>query len=66
MRIALKVIFWLMVCLLALSFVFTIAGSATNHDGILVAGVIGWLASSFLLFAWLVLLMLARAKRYEL
>lgn len=65
LRSALGVVFWLVLCLLALSFIFTIVGSTTNNDGILTAGIIGWLVTSFAVFSWLVLWIWARTQRYK-
>jgi len=64
-RRALTALFWCTAILLALSFVFTICGSAANHDGLLFAGIIGWLTTSFLVFTWLVLWMWSRTGRYR-
>jgi hypothetical protein len=58
-------LFWFIPGLLALSLVFTIFGSAADYEGILVAGIVSWLVSSFLLFAWLVLLVATRTRRYK-
>ena len=60
-----KVIFWLIPALLAASLALTIIGGATNHGGLLNAGIVGWLASSALFFVWLVLWIWTRRKRYE-
>ena len=65
MKSALKVTLLIMVLLLALSFVFTIVGSASNHDGLLNTGIIAWLVTSLLFFIWLVITMLARTRRYK-
>ena len=65
LRSALIVVFWLILCLLALSLVFTIIGSTTNNDGILAAGIIGWLVTSFVAFSWLVLWIWVRTQRYK-
>lgn len=65
MKSALKITLWILILLLALSFVFTIVGSALNHDGFLNAGIIAWLITSSLFFAWLVVTMLARTRRYK-
>jgi len=64
-RGALIVLFWSAVLLLSLSFVFTIIGSAVNQDVLLDAGIIGWLATTCLLFTWLVIWMLTRTRRYR-
>jgi hypothetical protein len=64
MKAALKILFSSVPGALILAFAFTIIGSFTNHDGLLGAGVIAWLAGSFMFFAWLVILMWARRKKY--
>lgn len=65
MRSAVKVLFWSIPALLAASLVLTIMGSSTNHNGLLNAGIAGWLASSALIFVWMVLWVWTRAKRYQ-
>lgn len=64
-RRTLAALFWTAVILLPVSFIFTIIGSAANLNGVLNAGIIGWLATSFLLFAWLVLWIWAKTETYE-
>ncbi len=59
-----KPLFVLVVCLLVLALAFTIIGSSTGHDGLLDAGIIMWLATSALAFAWVVLAVWSMAKRY--
>ncbi len=65
MRSAIKILFWSIACLLVLSLVFTIIGSSLNYDGLLNAGIIGWLVTSFLVFAWFVLWIWTGTKRYK-
>ena len=62
---ALKVFFWLAVLILILSFIFTIIGSAVNLEVLLNVGIICWLVTTFLFFAWLVIAVLIRTKRYK-
>ncbi len=61
---ALRVFFWLTICLLAVSLLLTIIGSSGNRDAILNAGIIAWLATTCLFFVWLVLWIWSKAKRY--
>jgi NhaP-type Na+/H+ or K+/H+ antiporter len=61
----LEFLFWAVVLLLALAFAFTIIGSAMNLNGVLNAGIVSWLAASFLFFVWLVLWIWSRTKRYK-
>ena len=65
MRSALRVLFWSLVSLLALSLLFTIIGSSINTQALLDTGIVGWLITCLLLFAWLVLWFWTRAKRYK-
>jgi hypothetical protein len=64
MRRLVKVLFWFIPAVLAVSLVMTIVGSSTNHSGLLNAGIIGWLASSAFIFVWLVLFIGTRTRRY--
>jgi hypothetical protein len=58
-----RILFWPVVGLLALSLVLTIIGGSMNYNAVLEIGIIAWLATSFLFFAWLVLCMWGRTKR---
>ncbi len=65
MKSAVKVTFWAIPALLAVSFVLTIVGSSINQNGLLNAGIIGWLASSAFIFVWLVLFIWTRTGKYQ-
>jgi hypothetical protein len=65
MKRVVKALFWSIPALLAVSIVLTIVGSSTNHNGMLNAGIIGWLASSAFIFAWLVLFIWTRTRKYQ-
>ncbi|MDY6794402.1 MAG: hypothetical protein SWK76_03835 [Actinomycetota bacterium] len=58
-------LFWLVIWLLIASLILTISGSTFNSNPVLNIGIVSWLASSFLLFAWLVIWMLSRSSRYR-
>jgi len=59
------ILFWSVVILLIVAFALTILGSAQNNNALLIAGIVLWLATCVLFFAWLVLLVLARSKKYR-
>ena len=59
------ILFFALLCALLLALVFTIFGSSTGHDGLLAAGIIGWFATTCLLFALVVLAVWTGRKRYE-
>ena len=60
-----SILFWSVVLLLIVAFVLTILGSVRNNNPVLIAGFVLWFATCVLFFAWLVLLVLARSKKYR-
>lgn len=65
MKRLLKALFWALPAVLAVSLVLTIVGSSTNHGGLLNAGIAGWLATSAIIFAWLVIFIWTRTEKYR-
>jgi preprotein translocase subunit SecF len=63
-RRVLIIFFWLVICLMAVSLLLTIIGSTENWDTVLYIGIIAWLATTCMFFAWLVLWFWSRSKRY--
>lgn len=59
------ILFWSVVILLIIAFSLTILGSAQNNNAVLITGIVLWLATCVLFFAWLVLLVLTRSKKYS-
>jgi uncharacterized Tic20 family protein len=60
-----SILFWSVVVLLIVAFVLTILGSAKNNNAVLITGFVLWFATCVLFFVWLVLLVLARSKKYR-
>ena len=59
-----SILFWSVVLLLIVAFVLTILGSVRNNNTVLIIGFVLWFATCVLFFVWLVLLVLARSKKY--
>jgi len=58
------ILFLTTVAVLVLALAFTIYGSTADSDLIMNIGIIAWLATSALIFVWLILLVSTRLTRY--